>query len=66
MINTGRQEGMDTPFGREGSKGSEGSEGSKGGGIALSGDEYKDSVTDFPAGHSHSEPPAKNPGTCRI
>ena len=56
MINTGRQEGMNAPFGREGSKGSEGSEGSKGCGIAF-GDEYKDSVTDFPAGHSHSEPP---------
>jgi len=61
---------MDTPFGREGSKGSEGSAcpwqaGSKGGGIAC-GDEYKDSVTGFPAGHGHSEPPAKNLGTCRI
>ena len=53
--------------------GSEGSEGSaylwqadsKGGGIAF-GDEFKVSVTGFPAGHSHSEPLAKNLGTCRI
>ena len=53
---------MDTPFGREGSEGSKGSEGC---GITF-GDDYKVSVTGLPAGHGHSEPPAKNLGTCRI
>ena len=37
--------------------------GPKGYGIALAGDEYKDCVTGFPAGHGHSEPQAKNLGT---
>ena len=59
-------QGADGPLGGPGSKGSEGSEGSKGCGIALTGDEYKDRVTRFPDGHGHSEPPAKNLGTCRI
>ena len=42
-------QGADGPLGGPGSKGSEGSEGSKGCGIALTGDKYKVSVTDFPA-----------------
>ena len=40
--------------------------GAEGCGIALMGDEYKDRVTGLPAGHGHSEPPAKNLGTYRI
>ena len=55
----------DAPCGREGSEGSKGSEGSEGGGIAY-GDEYEISVTGLTAPHSHSEPQAKNLGTCRI
>ena len=48
------------PLRGPGSEGSEGSArpwqaGSKGGGIAF-GDEYEVSVTEFPAGHGHSEP----------
>ena len=39
--------------------------GFRGEGIAF-GDEYKDSVTGFPARHGHSEPQAKNLGTRSI
>ena len=43
MINTGRQEGMDTPFGREGSKGSEGV-------VSPSAMNIKSGLRDFPPG----------------